>query len=249
MTKHVSEFSQAKNLENFEQQIIVCTGFGANYNPSKTSLTLVSLGTKYTSADNALKAVNAIYPTLVNAVNDRELLFDPLRELCTRIMNAVSASEVTKEFIKDIKTVIRKLQGRRAKPRIIDDPNTPEDESLKSISASQLSFDNRINNLDILINLLSSNAGYAPNETNLTVASLTTLLNNMRVANTAAKTAYSAIKSARINRNKILYHPVSGLVTIAHEVNKYVLSVFGAKSSQYKELTALKFLNLGRRKY
>ena len=37
------------------------------------------------------------------------------------------------------------------------------------------------------------------------------------------------------------FHPVTGLVHIALEAKKYVLSVFGAQSAQYKQVSKIKF--------
>lgn len=242
------ESGHAVNVENFEKLKLSCVGYGVSYNPTKVSLTVAELGTKYTSANNSLIAINPLLATWKNEINARESIFNPIRELCTRILNAVETSDVSKEFIKDVKTYIRKLQGKRATPKIVDNPETPEDESAKSISASQMSFDNRIENMDKLIELLKTQAAYIPNETKLTTASLTTLLGNMRTSNTNAKTAYIALSNARIDRDKILYHHITGLVTIAEEVKKYVKSVYGALSLQYKQISGLKFVNFSRRK-
>ena len=87
--------------------------------------------------------------------------------LSTKILNAVKASNVSKEYINDVQTIIRKLQGKRATPKTKDDPNTPEDESLQTHSSSQMSIDQRIENLGKLIDLLASNPNYAPNEVDI----------------------------------------------------------------------------------
>lgn len=126
-------------------------------------------------------------------------------------------------------------------PPIVDDPYTPEDESQKSISASQMSFDNRIENMDKLIQLLSAQTGYTPNETDLKVTTLTTLLADMRTKNTGAINALTPLSNARIARNTILYATGTGLVDTAGEVKKYVKSVFGGTSPQYKQVSGLKF--------
>jgi hypothetical protein len=75
---------------------------------------------------------------------------------------------------------------------------------VNEISSSQLSFDNRIDNLDKLINLLGSIPEYNPNETELQVASLTTLLEDLRTKNDAAIDATTPLSNARIARNNIL---------------------------------------------
>lgn len=241
-----SETGHAKNVANFETLISFCTGYGTQYNPSKANILLTALGTKLTASQGALTSVNTLLPPWQNGVNDREILFDPFSKLVTKILNAVEASDVKPEFIKDVKTITRKLTGKRATPKKKDDPATPEDESAKSISASQMSFDQRIENFDKLIDLLASNSAYAPNETDVKVATLTTLKGTMSTSNTAVKNAYTPLSNARIERNKILYDKVDGLVKVAGDVKKYIKSVFGGTSSQYKQVSKLKFAKVGK---
>lgn len=239
-----SETGHAKNVANFEDLISFCTNYGTQYNPSKPSIKLPALNTLFTSAKNSLTAINTALPPWQNAVNAREIVFNPLSKLITRVVNAVEASNVSKQVIADVKTIARKIQGKRATPKlptIPDDPNTPEDESQKSISASQMSFDNRIENMEKLIQLLASQPGYAPNETELKVTTLTTLLADMRTKNTAVVNAFTPLSNARIARNTLLYTQGTGLVDIAGQVKSYVKSVFGATSPQYKQISKLKF--------
>lgn len=93
---------------------------------------------------------------------------------------------------------------------------------------------------------MASQSGYAPNETALKVATLTTLLADMRTKNTAAINALTPLSNARIARNTILYTDGTGLVDIAGEVKKYVKSVFGGTSPQYKQVSGLKFTKVGK---
>ena len=239
-----TETGHAKNVANFEDLISFCTGYGASYNPSKASIKLAALNTKRTDAITALAAVNTNLPPWTNAVNARQLVFEPLSKLITRVVNAVAASDVPPQFVKDAKSIAKKIQGTRAtdkKPTVPDNPATPEDESSKSISASQMSFDSRIENMDKLIQLLTAQPAYTPNEAELTVAGLTTVYGDMKTTNTKAIDAYTPLSNARIDRNKILYDATTGLVKLAGDVKAYVKSVFGGTSAQYKQVSKLKF--------
>jgi hypothetical protein len=90
-------------------------------------------------------------------------------------------------FSNDLRTVARKLQGKRASKKIADDPSTPDvDESKQSISASQMSFDSRIANFEELINLLVSSGKYKPNESDLKISALEAMLVEMKAKNIAA---------------------------------------------------------------
>jgi hypothetical protein len=236
-----SETGHKPNVANFETMISYCTGYGAQYNPANTNIDLPHLSAIKANADSAMAQVNLMLAPEELAVNAREVLFKPLSALSTKVLNAVKASNVSKEYIKDVQTIIRKLQGKRATPKTKDDPNTPEDESLQSHSSSQMSIDQRIENLDKLIDLLASNPIYAPNEVDVQVVTLTTMRNNMIAANTVVIDAQTALSNSRIARNVVLYDKVTGLVKIAGDVKSYVKSVFGANSPQYKQISALKF--------
>lgn len=113
----------------------------------------------------------------------------------------------------DVKTLVRKLQGKRATPKLKDNPATPEDESAKSSSSSQLCFDNRVDFMDKLIQLLAGLPGYKPNEPELTAEGLTNVLANMKAANTAVINSETPLTNARIKRNGELYNPETGLET------------------------------------
>jgi hypothetical protein len=238
------ETGHAKNVANFENLISFCTGYGASYNPSKAAIKLPALNTTFTSAKSSLTAINNALPPANNATNAREIVFAPLSKLITRVINAVDSSNVPKQVVDDVKTIARKIQGKRASdklPVVAPDPATPNATTPKSVSASQMSFDSRIENMDKLIQLLATQAGYTPNETDIKVTTLTTLLADMKAKNTGAINALTPLSNARIARNTTLYATGTGLVDIAGEVKKYVKSVFGATSPQYKQVSGLKF--------
>ena len=242
-----SETGHAKNVANFEYLISFCTGYGTAYNPVKESIKLTVLNTLLAGAKTSLINVNTGLAPYNNALNEREIAFASLSKLVTRIINALDASNVSKQAVSDAKTIARKIQGRRSSqvlPTIPDDPNTPEDESQKSISASQMSYDLRIQNFEQLIQLLSSITGYAPNENDLKVTTLTTLLADLKTKNSTAISALAPLSNARLSRNTVLYAAETGLVDIAAEVKKYVKSVYGATSPQYKQISGLKFTRI-----
>ena len=103
-----------------------------------------------------------------------------------------------------------------------------------------MSYDNRAANFAAYIDLLKSNAGFAPNETEFQTASLDTMLTEMETTNTAAVTAIAQARAARANRDEVLYNETDGIQGLADLVKKYIKSVFGADSPQYQQLQALK---------
>ncbi len=197
-----------------------------------------------TSAKNSLIATNTSLIPFNNAVNAREIAFAPLSKLVTRIFAALDATDASRQVVADAKTITRKLQGKRVSDKITPvaaNPETPVNETQKSISASQMSFDSRIENFGKLITLLTSEPLYVPNETDVKIVTLNTLLTSLKTTNTAVITTTTPASNARISRNKILYLPITGLYDIQLEVKKYVKSVFGARSPEFKQISGIKF--------
>src|SRR6218665_3284947 len=84
----------------------------------------------------------------------------------------------------------------------------------KTISASQRYGDSLLEHFTKLIELLSAEPTYAPNETDLQVSALIIRLGDLKIANTAVINAYANYNNARITRNAILYSAVGGLAGI-----------------------------------
>jgi hypothetical protein len=241
----ISESGHAKNVANFEKLITSATSLGTAYNPSKTSLSIEALNNKFTASSNAITAINNAAPAYKNAVSARDAAFAPLGKLITRVNNALKASESTEQVDESALTIVRKLQGRRANPKLSESEKKVAAENGKTvseISTSQMSYDIRLDNLDKLIKLLASIPEYSPNEPDLSIESLTTLYNDLRTRNITVTTANVPLTNARIARNDILYKKATGLVDISVDVKTYIKSVFGATSPQYKAISSLKFI-------
>lgn len=240
----ITETGHAKNAANFDVLITCALGYGAGYKPSKASLAIPALQIQSASVHAALRAVNASLPAYNNAVAIRSEAFAPLNPLLTRVFNALKATDASEQIIDTARALVRKLQGVRATPRMTDEEKAalPEGEKApKEISSSQLSFDNRLDNFDKLIQLLGSIPFYAPNERELQLPALTSMYDEMVAKNTDVVAATVPLYNARITRNQVLYAPGTGLVDTAADVKSYVKSVFGAGSSQFKQVSILKF--------
>ncbi len=236
-----SETGHAKNIANFQTLISFCTGYGATYNPSRTAIQLPELNSLYIQARDSITQLNTIKTTYTHAVNERQLLFEPLKKRVTRIINALDATEATDKLVQDARTIVNKIQGRRTGSKTTN-TNEYEEEPTKTISVSQQSYDSITENFAALIELLNSEPTYTPNETELQVATLQTLLNDLRAANLAVANANTQYSNARIARNNILYTPQTGLADIALDVKKYVKSIFGATSPEFKQISSLEFI-------
>jgi hypothetical protein len=239
-----SETGHAKNVANFGTLISFCGGYGASYNPSKTALQLSGLAAIKTEADKKLQDVKVAKSTFDNVVNARQTAFKQLQPLATRIINALAASGASPLVVVDAKAIIRKLRGVRATSIDSSSNGTPDNPGPtpdKKISTAQTSYDSLVDHFAKLIELLSQQTEYKPNETELTTAKLTDLISDMQTANAGVVNAYTAWSNTRIERNKVLYNPLAGLVQTAQDIKLYVKSVYGATSPQYKQVSKLQF--------
>jgi hypothetical protein len=238
----MNEAGHAKNIANFASYISIVTIFGMVYKPPVPQIELAALQTKLTSFEAAKDSVTPKASAETIALNERQAIFEPLSELVTRIVSAAAVGVNDQLFSNDLRSLARKLQGRRASGTVKDDPVTPAvDESKQTVSASQMSFDNRIANFAALIDLLTASGSYKPNEGDLQIPALSALLDDMKAKNTAAVNAVNEARAVRINRDQTLYNDTDGIIAIANLVKKYAKSIFGANSPQYRQLTALKF--------
>ena len=245
----ISEVGHVQNVANFEDLISRCTALGAAYNPSLAAIKLANMITLRTNALASLASVTSNHSAYMNAVDGREIIFDPLQKFATRIISALKASGASEAVIKDAMTIHRKIMGKRAKPikeasipaeKAIDPNNLPVVTPVH-ISVSQLSYDSMVDHYSRLIDLLGTVTVYNPNETELKITGLTTLLNSMKASNTNVITATTNYNNARISRNDMLYKTDTGLIDVAQECKSYVKSVFGAQHAKYKEVSRIKF--------
>ncbi|HRH44976.1 MAG TPA: hypothetical protein PKY82_25285 [Pyrinomonadaceae bacterium] len=240
----MSETGHAKNLSNFLKAISIVSGLGSAYDPNNPLIELTNLQTKLTALQTAFAAVVPLDSAETLAINERGAAFEPLPKLVTRISNAAAVNINDALFADNLRTIVRKLQGRRAPEKTVEEtePTNPVEPKQRN-KTSQLGFDDRVANFFELITLLKTQGAYNPNETDLKIATLETMLLNMQAKNTAVVDATVAVQNARIVRNQVFYNKTDGVIVLANLIKKYVKSVFGATSPQFKQLTVLQFRN------
>ena len=235
-----SEVGHAKNVANFADLIAYCTAYGTTYNPPKTALQLPSLNTLLTSAQTEIANVTTAKNAFDTVTGDRQVAFEPLKSLATKVFNFISVTEATDQTIADAKTINNRLQGRRA-GTITEIPAPEGGTTPNTVSVSRQSYDSLTENFSVLTDLVSSIPSYTPNEAELTTASLTTFHGNLQTANSNVINAEVAYSNARISRDNTIYADNTGLVDVASDVKKYVKAIFGATSPQYKQVSGIKF--------
>lgn len=239
------ETGHSKNVANARKVLSFAQAHGTNFKPSRAALKLAAYEEKINDTDNAIDMVRKAIPVFNGSVNQRVIAFDQMPPLATRAVNMLDSTEASPATVADAKAYLRKLQGRRAK-EVEQAVETPEGETIpsaKTVSVSQQSFDGMVNNFANLVELLAATPEYQPNEEDLTVTALQTLVDNLLAHNDAVINTYTALSNSRVDRDRKLYDKLTGLVPISLDVKKYIRGVFGHRSAEAMQLDGIPFKN------
>jgi hypothetical protein len=230
--KKTYETGHVKNVATFQTLISFATAWGETYNPSNEALSLPSLNSLLSDSQTAIAGIDTEKTAYSLAAGARSNAFTPLKPTATRLINALKVSGAPAESVAEALSINRKIQGYRRRTQT---------DSARTISTSQQSFDNQTENFARLIELLSVNPAYKPNEPELQLTALNAMLTDLRSKNLAVINAYTAYSNAQITRNHLLYAKTTGLVDIAFTVKEYAKSLFGTSSPQYRQISSLEF--------
>ena len=234
-----SEVGHAKNIANLNLLNTNIIGLGAIYNPSNPKLLLTNLQHIYTVSFAQQQSVNNLVAPYSVAVDARELIFKPLNRELSKLRKAyLSTDGVTPVQLEDFMTIIRKLKGVRKSPKT---EATNPDEAQANYSTSQMSYDQRTNNMDLLISLLQNTPNYNPNETEYKVITYQNKKAQMLTSTQAVADTYVPLNNARSLRNDTVYNSDDNLVDLANKAKDYIFTILDHNSPQYKAIAKIKF--------
>lgn len=240
------ETGHARNVSNFEFLIVFLESLGEKYNPSKELISLSNVKSVFANSRSALTAVKLAESNYAIAVDARSSAFALVQPLITRVKNSLKASNTSTLTDESVETIFRKVQGKRSTPKLSEEEIGKLKEEGKIVtqnSITQLSYDRIIDNFDKLIILLETIPEYAPNEVDLKTESLRAFHTNLNENNAAVTLVVMQLENARINRNDVMYRPITGLTDIAADIKSYIKSLFGATSPFYKQISGVNFRN------
>lgn len=232
----VSEVGHGKNAANLASGIQILEEMGNLYNPTNPNILLPNLNTIKAELNNVITVLNTKKPIYKNAVANREILIAPLSKKTTKSLNFFKSLNVSATDKENVANQVKKIRGDKSPKKI--NPETTESDA---ISTSQMSYDNRIANLDTYINQLSSHPQYVPNETEIQVATLQAYYQELVTASSQVNAAGNALLTARKNRNEVLYTNENNVIKLMQEVKAYLKSLGDAGTPYYKAFVKLKF--------
>ena len=241
----INEQTHAKNLDNLRTAISIGQSIGGIYKPSKTLIEIASLQTYEAAISVVMQGVNNVLPAEENAVGARMAAFKLVPKRVTKILNAAKGQGLTTEFISDIRTTANAIRGVRVSAKTPDDPLTAIDESKKSVSSSNRSFAGQLESIDLFVEQLKSNPDYSPTEAEYQTPTLDAWLGDLNTLNQTAIDAKGPTRTARNERNAVMYNNKDGLIVRAQMMKQYVRSILDTSDTRFIQLNRLKFVDLG----
>jgi len=233
-----SEVGHNKNVANFKSVCLILAEMGALYNPSNNVIKLQALKPINDILKATIQDLNEKIPIYKNAVAARETDIKPLSKLSTRVHNSFRATQASQADKENMLAIVKKIRGDK-KPKKVN----PETADKETISTSQMSYDSRIANFDIMVNFIASQHIYEPNEEDLQVVSLKTYQQRLERLSIAVNEASNGILTARTARNNALYNGENNIISLANSIKDYLKSLGDPGNPYYKAVVRLKFKN------
>jgi hypothetical protein len=231
--------SNVKTAGKYEGFVKICSGFGG-YHPGSPNLQLSALQELSAKARHALEEKDAARSAWKKATNEREIAFAGLKKLVSAVLYALAASGASEQAMKDARVFLRQISGRRKSREPI-----PSEKAagpvIKARPALSGGFEVWTNHLSQLVEMLSQETSYQPNEPHLSVAGLKDLVTRLQQHNTSVKNAQANFFHARVALHEVFYGETNSIVATARAVKKYLRSVYGLNSNEYSQVRKIIF--------
>ena len=232
-----SQTGHDMNLANIRELITECTYLGEEYDPSDPDLTLTAVNAYTADCQSAQNDVRNSVPVLKGKMGDRAAGFKETMPMLARIV-AAHATSPNESLKAEVKGLVRKMRGQRAKPI----PKTPDGElTEEQTSAVNVGYENRAADFASIVATVTSDAGYKTKTTDLTKPKLAERLTMLNDLNAGVRNAQAPVNVARTTWNTLFYTGEKNLVERGQLMKLEVKSTFGARSEQYKRVSTIKF--------
>lgn len=237
------ETGHTKLLESLDRLIAVGATLDQVRLDPPDDLTIAALQARHASStvlQNNVGNARADWRT-VALVRAKDI--DKFAPLAVEAVAALEARGASKETIKDARFYVRKLHGKRARPKAEDDPETPElDESEKGVSASQQSAAAQLGTMNELIDFLEAQPLYTEVKTaKLLIPAMRAFVDGTQTNHTASIAAAASLTSSRNERNKDFYLDADNICDLAKRYKAMVKGEYGANSPEFKMVNEINF--------
>ena len=214
-----SETGYDKNLSLFEQLLAILKESTSNYVAPVAILSIANLESRVAPMQTSLQQTKEKLAVYTLAVNARQSVYEEMEKRITRAFDLLPVLGIDVRTTSDLKSAYDKVKGYTAN--------------------SEQGFENLKKNFDRFVELLKLTPAYLPTDSLLQVEALEVLSELLDTRNKAVIAADSALSSARIVRNELMYQAETGIVPVCRLVKQYYRSQEGVNGITYKRLVAL----------
>jgi hypothetical protein len=253
----------AKQVAAWGQLSGLCHTLGDSYKPSKDSMKSTALENLLRESQQSVSAVHNAETFLAETITARKEIFDRLPDIGTRVIGALEATGASPERIKDVNAYRKRFRYQAFPKGDIaqnDDPGgqAPISSGQAPISSGQAGqitedssstvkrripygdFESKIGNFELMISQLEQSTSYAPSEDELSIAGLKQFLVTMKTTHGRVAQAQLELYQAKKKRDALMFG-TNGMHGQARLVKKYVRSLYGFKSKEFKTINKIKF--------
>jgi len=226
----------AENLGNFEMLIAICNELGLVYNPSNQEISVANLKLVYEAAKIFHDAYIVELERASLEKQKRKVLFVKMVKVAKKSLAFLESTGASEESKGKMRGWVRKITGSNVRVKRL--ANGKKDPAHKS--NSHLSYVEKADTFDWMIEFYKLEPFYAPNIPELTIVSMEALLNDANASNSNIDKADAKVLAKREPRDKCLYGE-NGMVDLAQKCKKYVASIFGHRAEETRSMTKLYF--------
>jgi hypothetical protein len=237
----------AYNVAAFDKVLGLATQVGDSYKPGNASIERTALIALLEESRKSITAVLKAEGEVATAVNQRQTAFEMLPQLSAQIVSLAESCGMDEKDLEDLKSLQRRFRSQPFKTSADQVNSTvqtaeplPEPRKRRN---RQLSFDNKVVNMEAMIQFLEDHPAYRPTEWEFSADGLKQKLAMLTDANTLANQARSALTGSRAKAKKLVFDRSTGIYGRARMAKKYLRVALGSDADLYKAVKKIKFKN------
>jgi hypothetical protein len=219
-----------------------CSSFSVAFAPADASLTVANFSTFIETVTEKNDEVAALVAGYTTAAQSRQALQTELRGSLTQALGYLESNKAWKAQAATARGIVEKFRGTRppaAKAATPAAGETPE--VTKKRNQGNQAYVELASHLEQFIGVCAAVTGYAPPAATITVAALTTTLDEFKSLNSALSTAEQQLSVAQKSRYELYFEGEDCLQKKFQGIKKAVKGQYGMKSVEYSTVQAIKW--------
>jgi hypothetical protein len=234
--------SYTKKAAAFGKLVGICAGYEGKYNPARQNLTLNAIRNLEAQAVAANAGVALAQQNWIKAVINRQMTFQELRDISSRLGREIFFSETDAATKKLVLSAVNKVTAYN-KAGNADPPADSGETAPATRRASGKDYASRLAAFEELVQIMAANPDYRPSTPALSVDALQAKRTEVKGLMDRVNETFAAMQTARGNRRELFGKRYTGVMATALSVKFAIRSIFGSKSDELAAVKAIRFNN------